>query len=59
MTSQNWKSFLGYGNNSKGYRIYNPSTKNIIICRNVKFDKFSSWNWENSKEKPQTKYNLE
>ena len=38
--------FLGYDSNSKGYRIYNPLTTKILISRNMKFDKFSKWNWE-------------
>lgn len=31
--------FIGYDNNSKGYKLYNPSTENIVnISRDVIFD---------------------
>lgn len=38
--------FLGYSNNSKGYRVYNLETKRILVSRDVKFDEVSKWNWE-------------
>ena len=30
--------FIGYDSNSKGYNLYNPSNKKIVISRNVIFD---------------------
>ena len=29
--------FIGYGNESKGYRLYNPKTKKLIVRRDVFF----------------------
>jgi hypothetical protein len=40
--------FIGYCIQSKGYRLYNPETKKIIVSRNVMFDENTSWRW-NSK----------
>lgn len=37
---------VGYNGVSKGYRIYNPKTKKPLVSRNVKFDEFTKWNWE-------------
>ena len=31
---------------SKAYRLYNPTTKKIHISRDVVFDENKSWNWE-------------
>ena len=47
--------FVGCNCNSKGYRIYNLITKNILINRNMKFDEFSKWNWKFSKVKASCK----
>ena len=43
---------VGYQPNSKGYRIFNPDTRKIIITRSVKFDesKMKENNDEQSKE---------
>ena len=37
--------FIGYDLSSKSYKLYNSSNENIIICRDVKFDKgVCDWN---------------
>ena len=41
--------FVGYSSQSKGYRVYNPKTKKIMISRDVKFDESASWNWNEEK----------
>jgi transposase InsO family protein len=41
--------FVGYCSQSKGYRIYNPKTKKVIISRDVKFDESAFWNWDEEK----------
>ena len=30
--------FIGYDVDSKGYKLYNPTTRKTIICRDVIFD---------------------
>ena len=36
---------LGIEQGSKAYRLYNPSTRRIVVCRDVKFDEKACWNW--------------
>ena len=40
--------FIGYSNESKGYRLYNPETKKLMIRRDVVFDESSYMNWNES-----------
>ena len=35
--------FLGYCEDSKGYRLYNPSTKKFVISRDVQFIEEEAW----------------
>ena len=37
---------LGLSKESKGYRMYNPATKRIIISRDVVFDENKGWKWD-------------
>ena len=36
---------LGIEQGSKAYRLYNPSTRRIVVSRDVKFDEKACWNW--------------
>lgn len=36
--------FVGYSSETKGYRLYNPLSKKLLISRDVVFDEKSSWN---------------
>ncbi|GAU41840.1 hypothetical protein TSUD_177510 [Trifolium subterraneum] len=48
---------LGVSEESKTYKLYNPSEKKIIISRDVVFEESKSWNWnkqETSSAKGQT-----
>jgi len=36
---------IGYSNESKGYHLYNPKTKKMIVSRDVIFDEASKWSW--------------
>ncbi|KAI5323714.1 hypothetical protein L3X38_032786 [Prunus dulcis] len=40
--------FVGYGPCEKGYRLYDPITRKIILSRDVYFDEIASWKWENT-----------
>lgn len=37
---------LGIEPRSKAYRLYNPTTKKIIVSRDVIFDEKTCWNWK-------------
>ena len=43
---------VGYSEEQKGYRCYNPLTKKIVVSRDVIFDELGSW--YNSKENVKT-----
>ncbi|KAH9659148.1 hypothetical protein KPL70_023755 [Citrus sinensis] len=37
--------FIGYDNNSKGYKLYNPNNRKIVISRDVIFDEKGEWDF--------------
>ena len=37
--------FMGYSEQSKAYKLYNPITKRTIISRYVKFLEYEEWIW--------------
>ncbi|KAL3533477.1 hypothetical protein ACH5RR_006998 [Cinchona calisaya] len=37
--------FLGYSHETKGYELFNPDTRKVIICRDVTFDQQGDWDW--------------
>ncbi|CAL9023657.1 unnamed protein product [Prunus brigantina] len=42
--------FVGYGLCEKGYRLFDPSTRKVILSRDVQFDENGLWKWENTRE---------
>eukprot|EP01018_Ginkgo_biloba_P029752 Gb_40566 [translate_table: standard] len=46
--------FVGYFEETKGYRFYNPITKQFIVSRDVLFNEGGSWQWKEGvqQEKP-------
>ncbi|KAG8480457.1 hypothetical protein CXB51_024633 [Gossypium anomalum] len=40
--------FVGYNSTNKGYRVYDPSTKKILVSRDVKFDEGRVWSWNDA-----------
>lgn len=37
--------FVGYSDESKGYRLLNPENKKIVVSRDVIFDETTTWIW--------------
>ncbi|KAB2625515.1 hypothetical protein D8674_017175 [Pyrus ussuriensis x Pyrus communis] len=37
--------FVGYGASEKGYRLFDPISRKIVLSRDVIFDEGASWNW--------------
>ncbi|GKD48884.1 retrovirus-related pol polyprotein from transposon TNT 1-94 [Tanacetum coccineum] len=37
--------FVGYDKQSKGYMLYNPVTRKVVVSRDVDFDEEGSWDW--------------
>lgn len=46
--------FIGYSEESKAYRIYNPITKNYIISRDVEFKEEEAWDGSIAKSVAET-----
>eukprot|EP01018_Ginkgo_biloba_P010166 Gb_31047 [translate_table: standard] len=46
--------FVGYSEETKGYRFYNPITKQLIVSQDVLFNEGGVWQWKEGvqKEKP-------
>ena len=42
---------MGYGTSEKGFRVFDPITKKIILSRDVVFDENGRWNWEANSKK--------
>ncbi|KAM1480911.1 hypothetical protein ACFX2I_028001 [Malus domestica] len=43
--------FVGYAKCEKGYRVFDPISKRLILSRDVVFDEDSAWEWERSTER--------
>ncbi|CAL9002440.1 unnamed protein product [Prunus brigantina] len=41
--------FVGYGLCEKGYRLFDPSTRKVILSRDVQFDENGLWKWETTR----------
>ncbi|XP_050908522.1 uncharacterized protein LOC127122185 [Lathyrus oleraceus] len=40
--------FIGYDEKKKGYKLFDPKTKNVIVSRDVRINEESKWDWNNS-----------
>lgn len=41
--------FVGYGDRTMGYKLYNPLTKKVIINRDVVSEEDQTWSWNDKK----------
>lgn len=44
--------FIGYCEETKGYRLYNPVTESLIVSRDVIFVEKNAWKWNGEQERP-------
>ena len=49
---------LGTEPGSKAYRMYNPTTRKIIVSRDVIFDESKMWNWKNIASENRGSFNV-
>ncbi|CAL2230473.1 unnamed protein product [Prunus armeniaca] len=42
--------FVGYATCEKGYRVFDPATRKLILSRDVVFDEGATWNWKEATE---------
>lgn len=42
--------FIGYSENSKAYKLYNPVTRKTIVSRDVIFNEDEAWDWKDENE---------
>ncbi|KAG8492349.1 hypothetical protein CXB51_009664 [Gossypium anomalum] len=40
--------FVGYSSTKNGYRVYDPSTKKVLVSRDIRFDEEKIWSWDDS-----------
>jgi hypothetical protein len=40
--------FIGYSDESKGFRLFNPKKDQLLLSRDVIFDETTAWKWEDS-----------
>ena len=43
-------SFIGYDEKTKGYKLLDPTSKMVIVSRDVRVNEASEWDWNNSTE---------
>ncbi|KAA0058989.1 integrase [Cucumis melo var. makuwa] len=49
---------VGYSENSKAYRLYNPVSRKIIISRDVIFNEDESWNWNDDVDEAKSPFHV-
>lgn len=42
--------FIGYAENCKGYKCFDPVTKKVVVSRDVEFEEEASWDWSIQEE---------
>jgi len=44
-------AFIGYDEEAKAYKLYNPTIGKVLVSRDVQVDEKNEWNWKDSKER--------
>jgi hypothetical protein len=42
--------FIGYDEKTKGYKLFDPISKKVMVSRDVRVNEASEWDWNNSTE---------
>ncbi|KAE8721174.1 hypothetical protein F3Y22_tig00016637pilonHSYRG00095 [Hibiscus syriacus] len=42
--------FIGYDEKTKGYKLFDPISKKVMVSRDVRINEASEWDWNNSTE---------
>lgn len=50
--------FIGYSDESKGYRLFNPTKNQLVVSRDVFFDELAAWQWEANPPENVRRYEL-
>ena len=50
--------FVGHRDESKGYRLLNPSNNHLVISRDVIFDELAEWQWTLEKTEAPVTYDF-
>jgi hypothetical protein len=40
--------FIGYNDESKGFRLFNPKKDQLLFSRDVIFYEYATWKWEDT-----------
>ncbi|XP_071940050.1 uncharacterized protein [Coffea arabica] len=48
--------FIGYSHETKGYKLFNPDTRKVIVSKDVTFNEHGVWDWSKQDPKTSPKY---
>ncbi|KAF8365039.1 hypothetical protein HHK36_032960 [Tetracentron sinense] len=51
--------FIGYSEESKAYKLYNPLTNKVVVSRDVIFNEEESWNWDKEEKIKENQIEIE
>ncbi|KAF8377730.1 hypothetical protein HHK36_031114 [Tetracentron sinense] len=51
--------FIGYSEESKAYKLYNPLTNKVVVSRDVIFSEEETWNWDKEEKIKENRIEIE
>ncbi|KAF8409311.1 hypothetical protein HHK36_005385 [Tetracentron sinense] len=51
--------FIGYSEESKAYKLYNPLTNKVVVSRDVIFSEEETWNWDKEEKIKENQIEIE